>query len=300
MNRRSRVPTDKNQWLEFRSANINSTDVAALFGLSPYVTAFELWHRLKSGTMVEIDFNERMKWGTRLETAIAMGIAEDNGWSIQRKSEYIDLPDHRLGSSFDFQIGTDGLLEIKNVDSLVFKEKWIVDGDHVEAPEHIELQVQHQLLVSGLEYAVIGALVGGNRVIMIRRERDEEIISEIKIRAAKFWQSIDENTPPAVDFQRDAEFIIKLNQFVNEGEVLDAVENQELEELARLYRSHSNVLKHVEEQRKEIKARILTIIGKAEKTHGRGFKISAGVTAETQVSYTRKSFRDFRITWAKN
>lgn len=299
MNRRSRIPATKNEWLEFRSTNINSTDVAALFGLSPYVTEFELWHRLKSGTTIEIDPNERMKWGTRLETAIALGIAEDNGFSVERKQEYIDLPDHRLGSSFDFQIGGTGLLEIKNVDSLMFRDKWIDDGETLEAPEHIELQVQHQLLVSGLEYAIIGALIGGNRVVQIRRDRDEEIISEIKIRSAKFWDSIDKNTPPPVDFKRDAEFIMKLNQFVNEGEVLDATEDDRLKDLAVAYKMAALNAKNFEDAKAAAKAEMLTIIGRAEKTHGKGFKISAGLTAESVVSYTRKPYRDFRISWAK-
>lgn len=299
MNRRVRVPETREQWLEFRSGNINSTDVAALFGLSPYVTEFELWHRLRGAATIELEMNERMKWGTRLETAIAHGIAEDMGLEIAPKKEYIDLPDHRLGSSFDFQIGNNGLLEIKNVDSLAYRDKWIDDGVNLEAPEHIELQIQHQLLVSGMEYALIGALVGGNRVVLIRRERDEEIISEIKIKAAKFWDSIDRGAEPAYDFKRDAEFIIKLNQFVNQGEVLDATEDQHLKNLALSYRTAAAEAKRAEENKQAIKAEILTLIGGAEKTHGNGFKISAGVTAETQISYTRKSFRDFRITWAK-
>ena len=72
-----------------------------------------------------------MKWGTRLQDSIAMGIAQDQGWSIRPMKEYITDTDLRLGASFDFAIGDDGLLEIKNVDSLVFHKQWESDGDHV-------------------------------------------------------------------------------------------------------------------------------------------------------------------------
>src|SRR3990167_4888783 len=186
------TPKSKGEWLELRTKDITSTEIGALFGFSPYLTAFELWHRKKEGLVVSIDENERMKWGTRLQDSIANGIAQDNVWKVRRMDEYIRIPSLKIGSSFDFSIEceTNGLLEIKNVDSLAFKDGWLVDGDNIEAPPHIELQGQHQLLVSGRQYAYIGALVGGNTVKLIRRQVDEAIHAKIKTAAADFWKSI--------------------------------------------------------------------------------------------------------------
>jgi predicted phage-related endonuclease len=45
MERITTTPNDKNHWLELRSQNINSTESACLFGISPYITEFELYHR---------------------------------------------------------------------------------------------------------------------------------------------------------------------------------------------------------------------------------------------------------------
>lgn len=74
--------TDKQEWLKKRLDDITSTEVSALFGLSPYSTEFELWHRKKSREVVELASNERMVWGSRLESAIAGGIASDQGWEV--------------------------------------------------------------------------------------------------------------------------------------------------------------------------------------------------------------------------
>ena len=198
---------DKEKWLKLRSQDITSTEAAALFGLSPYMTVFELWHLKKSGDIVSIEENERMKWGSRLEATIAEGIAEDNGWQVSPFKEYMRLTDLKMGSSFDYKIEDNGILEIKNVDSLVFNNKWIVDEAITEAPAHIELQVQHQLAVSDLEYAYIGALVGGNTVHLIKRTRSEKIITNLKNKVEEFWNSIEANKPPAPDFEKDASFI---------------------------------------------------------------------------------------------
>jgi putative phage-type endonuclease len=176
-------PESEDHWLALRTQDITSTEISALFNLSPYSTYFELWHRKKEAVVVRLEENERMKWGSRLESAIAEGIAEDHGWIVRRMDEYIRDKDMRIGASFDFSIeewkvGTatpeyeKGLLEIKNVDSLVFRDGWTQDEDgDLEAPAHIELQVQQQLLLTGRPVVHIGALVGGNKVQMIERQR---------------------------------------------------------------------------------------------------------------------------------
>jgi predicted phage-related endonuclease len=65
------TPDSQDHWLQLRTQDVTSTESAALFGMSPYVTQFELWHRKKSGEQPEFKTNERMRWGNRLEAAIA-------------------------------------------------------------------------------------------------------------------------------------------------------------------------------------------------------------------------------------
>jgi len=293
------TPKDQDHWLELRSQDITSTEVAALFGVSPYTTLFELWHRKKDGLVVELEENERMKWGNRLQDAIAHGIGLDQGWAIRHMKEYIRIPELKMGSSFDFAIEDDGLLEIKNVDSLAFQQGWIVDGDNIEAPPHIEIQIQHQLAVSGRTFCYLGALIGGNRVVLVKREPDKKIIDAIKSQVASFWFTIAAGKEPVPDFSRDAAFIAKLYGYAEPGKIFDARGDANFATLLREYKRLGDLEKETKESRDAIKAQILMKIGDAEKVTGDEYTISAGVVGPAHVEYNREGYRSFRVNWKK-
>lgn len=308
-------PDNEAHWLEMRTKDVTSTESAALFGMSPYMTHFDLWHRKRSGVVPEFKANERMKWGNRLESAIAHGIAEENGWKISPMKEYYRDPDARLGSSFDFVITNhpDGPahLEIKNVDYLAFRDGWIEHDDgSIEAPEHIEMQVQHQMAVSGFERSFIGAFIAGNRGVVIKRERDEPVIAAIRAKVADFWRSIEEGNEPSPVMPQDAETLIRLNQYAQPGKVLDASTDEELARFVADYKNASKLAADWEEDKQACKAKLMEHIGDAEKVLLDGFTISAGIQAETpptlitkeMVGMTyggRKGFRMLRITQRK-
>jgi predicted phage-related endonuclease len=237
-----------------------------------------------------------MLWGTRLQDAIALGVAEDQGWTVRKMTEYMSISDLRIGSSFDFAIEEDGLLEIKNVDSIAFKQGWIVDGENVEAPPHIELQAQTQLLVSGRQYVYIAALVGGNSISLLKRTPDQQIMNSIKEATTDFWKSIDANQPPEPDFSRDAAFISRLYGQSTPGKILLAQDNHTIETLVAEHLECSEKINDLEIKKEAAKAKILMEIGDAEKVVGNTFSISAKTNKEVQMNYVRKPYRGFRIT----
>lgn len=306
VNRELIIPENEDHWHKLRARDITSTDVAALFGISPYLTQFELWHRKKSETVAKIAVNTRMKWGTRLQDVIAQGIAEDEGWHVRRMEEYMRVVDLRIGASFDFSIEAEsttslfGLLEIKNVDSLAFKEGWLVDGNNVEAPPHIELQVQHQLAVSARPFAYIGALIGGNQVVLIRREPDEGVIEAIREKVGEFWRSIEANTPPAPNFAQDAEFIGKLYGYAQPGKIYDARGDERISVLMELYKRAQRAEATAKEAKEAAKAECLTLIGDAEKVIGEFGSIAAGIIGPTEIkAHTRAGYRSFKPYFKK-
>lgn len=307
-------PKDESEWLSLRCMDVTSTEISALFGISPYSTPFELWHRKKSQQYVKLDPNERMRWGVRLQDAIAAGIAEEKGFSVRRMTEYIRNPELRIGASFDFSIidvnqgasippdslDEKGLLEIKNVDSLVFKNDWTVKEDGtIEGPLHIEIQCQHQLLVSGRPFLWLGVLIGGNQLQTIYRTPDQRVHDAIKEKVASFWNTIDNDIEPKPDFEADASFIKALYNFAEPGTVLDIYEDGYIKNLADEYNNLGQTIKLNETRREAIKAEILTRIGTAEKAVGDGFSITAGMVGPAQISYTREGYRGFRINWKK-
>ncbi len=286
----------REKWLALRSHNLNSTDISALFGCSPYLTVFELWNRRAHGDVVSIEETERMKWGSRLESVIAEGVAQDKGWNVAPFKDYMQIPSLRLGSSFDYIIEGVGLMEIKNVDGQQFREKWI-DDDVIEAPPHIEFQVQHQMLVSGIETTWIVAFVGGNTVVVTERKYNPKIGEAIIKKAAEFWKSIDENTPPVPDFEKDAEYIIALHNYADPGKLMKATDD--ISFMAKEYRTFSEKIKELEKQKEIIKAKILQEINDVEKVVGDQFSISAGMIGPAEVSYKREGYRTFKVNWKK-
>jgi putative phage-type endonuclease len=305
----------REQWLAERAKDVTSTEVAALYGLSPYLSEFELFHHKREGTVVSIEPNERMRWGTRLETAIAEGAAEDQGWDIGKLNVYMRDQAARLGSSFDFEIKSKsdgpGILEIKNVDRLAYSRNWIDDGNgHIEAPEHIELQVQHQMEICGYSWCAIVALVGGNEQKVVLRNRDKDIGKDIRARVAEFWARVSANNPPAPDYTQDADFIIKqLRNSSDDG--LMAQADQELEDLIRQYEFVRKEGSDIEKIKEQYKAQILHKIGPASKVLTSFGTLSCSMTKGSQGTLVtpdmvgtyigaRAGYRGFRFNQKKD
>lgn len=318
MTRQTITPRDREHWLSLRAQDLTSTDVAALFGMSPYKTKFELWHEKRSGEPVRIAQNDRMKWGSRLEASIAAGIAEDQGWIIRPFKEYVRDPELRIGSSFDFLIYSptgsatayDAILEIKTVDALAFRNGWTVTDDFIEAPAHIELQVQHQLLVSGLSVAYIGVLIGGNDVRILQRKADDGVHAAIRAKAAEFWRSIADNTPPDPVMPADAAAVIRLNSYAEPGRLFDARGNASIASRIAEYHRLKREAADITDIADTIKAELLVEIGDAERVMADGFTISAGMVADSpgtlvtpdmvgQYVGGRRGYRNFRVTSKK-
>ena len=302
-------PESEQHWLDLRCLDLTSTDVAALFGLSPYKTHFELWHEKREGQRGAFEENDRMKWGRRLESVVAAGIIEDQDWCGREMKEYVRLPDARLGSSFDWRIHSnpdapgvasdsddDAILEIKTVDFLAFRDGWTIDEGFIEAPPHIEIQVQHQMLVSGLRRAYIGVMVGGNRIEVIERLADDQVHAGILARAAEFWQSIADGRAPDPVMPDDADAVIRMNAYAEPGKLLDARGNAQIATLLQQYKQLGDEAKRIEDERKVVKADLLQMIGDAEKVISDVGTISAGIVGPAEVSYTREGYRTFRFT----
>lgn len=301
-------PKTRADWLALRVPVVTSTEMAALFDESPYLTKFELWHQKKAAEVVELDPNERMTWGTRLQDAIARGFAEDHGLKIRALSAFATADGCRIGASFDYEIvGTTpsspfatmyaehgpGNLEIKNIDGMVYRQQWQDD----EAPAHIEIQVQTQLEAIDRNWSLIGALVGGNRLVQLTRLRDREVGRGLRKAADLFWSSIDANAPPTPDFARDADLLRQIYRHAEPGQLLDARGNDTIRSLCEKRAAAAAAESAAKDEKDACTAELLTMIGTAEKVLVDGFNFSAGVVAETLVpAYVKKSYRNIRIT----
>ena len=302
-------------WLADRKLDITSTEVAALFGAGAYIkTPYELYH-LKAGLLAPDAFegNERTKWGNRLEAPIAAGIAEDLGLIVEPFKVYMRIDECRLGASFDFKIiglvedadenearamfrqhGT-GILEIKNVDGLQFKRSWIDNGEQIEAPAHIEMQVQAQMEVADLGWSIIAPLVGGNTPRPIIRVRDLVIGEAIRTKAAEMWQRVATKTAPAPDFTKDGDVIADVYRD-NDGSTVDLSHVPRVAALCREYKAAGADETAAKKRKEAAKAELLTIIKAAKTAIVPGFKVSAGTNKASFRSYYRDAYEKMTVT----
>jgi predicted phage-related endonuclease len=285
--------------------------------LSPYQTEFELYHQKKEKHIVRLTDNERMLWGRNLESAIAHGAADTMGWEIYKFDDYLSNSETRMGSSFDYKITKSnkfdqpddgvGILEIKNVDGVAYRKNWKDDGNgNIEAPEHIELQIQHQMEVADIKWCALVALVGGNTQKIIFRKRDRAIGEDLTKKVGEFWKKVKAGTPPSIDYLKDAEYMIKtLHNQADAGVILDA--DEDLDKLIDEYNMISKEAHALGKTKDSIKAQILERSQKASRIISKYGTISCGMSKESKgklitkdmvgtYQSPRKGYRMFRFT----
>lgn len=318
-------PDSEAAWLELRLSDVTSTEIASLFydvleNLPSYcATPLEYYHQKKEFKVLEFDENERIDWGLAFEQAIAARVSAKYGVKVRKLNAYARHNECRMGASFDFEIvgirddvapedtclqemyaaHGPGILEIKVVDYFIFADpnKW---DKGKRRPDHIDLQVQHQLEVIDRNWTALCAMVGGNKLHLFICERDVELGRALVTRVNEFWKMVEEGREPDMDFRRDAEFITKLFSHAEPGKFMDALGNTSLAALCKMYENASNQEKLAKNDKEAYKAEILSIIGDHEKVAVDGYSISAAITPETRVeAFTRKAFRNFRITAKK-
>ena len=318
LNRQTIAFTSEADWLDARKGDVTSTEAAGLFDAGAYNnsrTFYELY-AIKAGLLTPAPFkgSDRTKWGNRLESAIAFGIAEDYGLIVEPFKVYMRIPEVRMGSSFDFRIvgladgfeGDEtirnmfrehghGIMEVKNIDALQFRRQWIDDGETIEATPQIEMQVQHQLEVADLNWSLIAPLVGGNTPKVVVRERDAEVGAMIRAKVAELWQRVAAGNPPDPDFEKDAETISKL-YVNNNGTEVDLSDNARLIALCAEHEAAKNEKTAAEKRQKAAKAEILTIIEAAKTVHAGAFKIGAGTNKESYRAYHREAGERWTIS----
>jgi len=305
---------DEETWLKAKAIDITSTESASLYGYGRE-TAFELACRKDGKTESRFKPNERTEIGKEIENAIALRAARLFGVTIRHKNEYMRIHSARMGSSFDYEIcGIEGnviednrlrqafgsmgpgLLEVKNVDRMVFKNEWCV-GEQPEAPAHIEIQVQHQLEVSELAWAVIVAFVGGNHIEIILRLRDQAVGAAIRHAIGRFWHKLSLGEYPPVSLPEDIDVLRQIYGYAEPGYILDAQENDDINHWIDKYIRNLEAEKTAVDNKQTAQGNILQLIGNAERVIGRDAVITCGMLAPAEVkAYTRKGYRNFRVT----
>ena len=186
-------------WLQVRRSGIGGSDAAAALGLSPWKSALELWQEKVSGQSQPRQENEAMLWGRIMEPIITREFVRRTGLTVTPMRSMLQATNWPWmladldGLVEDPQRGT-GVFEVKTASAFKMSE-W----DDNRCPDAYQLQVQHYLEVTGLSYALIVVLIGGNKLQWITVDRDDELIASLVQLEKRFWQHVLTQSPPPVD-----------------------------------------------------------------------------------------------------
>lgn len=177
------LPKNNEEWLQLRLKGIGGSEAAAVIGQSPWCSNVELWKR-KTGraTAPDISNNEAVQYGHDAEPLLRGLFALD--YAHKYKTEYFGAYDMVYHPKYPFifatldgrltelETGRKGILEIKTTSILrsMQKEQWWKDGKPC-IPQQYFIQVIHQLLATGWEFAVLHAQLKYEYGDGIRSER---------------------------------------------------------------------------------------------------------------------------------
>jgi putative phage-type endonuclease len=192
----------REDWLSVRKNGIGGSDAAAAVGLSPYMSPLELW-LVKTGRDASLpkpdanDTTQPVYWGTLLEPIVAASYTKQTGNRVRRVNAVLQHPtipfmlaniDREVVGNRDVQ-----LLECKTAGE--FGARLWRDG----VPEYVQLQVQHQLAVTGRQAADVAVLLCGQKLEVHRVVRDDALIARLIELEAAFWRYVETGTPPPPD-----------------------------------------------------------------------------------------------------
>ena len=216
----------REDWLAVRKQGIGSSDAGSAVGLNPYKSQLELWLE-KTGrdtTLPKADPHDEespMYWGNVLEPIVAWHYSKRTKNKVRRINAVLQHPnpdmywmlaniDREVISADDVQI-----LECKTAGingARLWKEG---------VPEYVELQVMHQLAVTGKQAADVAVLLGGQHLEIHRIERDEQMIARLIELERKFWTYVETDTPPPADGSASAEAALRCLYPEDNGQTVD-------------------------------------------------------------------------------
>ncbi len=187
-------------WHAARAAGLGGSDMAAICGLNPYTSPLEIWFTKIGQRVPRADnptLEESALMGHLLEPVVAQRFTDltglpaiDNPGTLRRP----DIPWALVNlDRATVQDDTTGALELKTRSSYALND-WLE-----EPPTDVQIQTQWQMCVTGWAFAYVACLIGGQRTLVHRIERDEQMIANLLEIGAEFWEQVTTRTQPPID-----------------------------------------------------------------------------------------------------
>ncbi len=178
--------SDRDKWLADRRDAIGASDLAAVLGLSPWATPWEVWAE-KRGMLEPWSGNDATRAGIAFEGAV-LDHAESELGELRRNVRIAaeSLP---LAATCDAIVSASGEPVEAKTTGLVgpVHGSW---GDALtdEIPEHYLVQVHAQLMCTGAELGYLFAMIAGRGVVEYHIVKSAKLHEHIGNQIADWWE----------------------------------------------------------------------------------------------------------------
>lgn len=133
------------EWHQWRADGIGASEIAAVLGISPWMTAYQLWQAKTGGNVVQFE-HAAMRRGKELEAAAVFDLEVEHGITVDRSRTLFQHPVLSfIRASLDGMTDNNTVVEIK----CPGPAQHAAMRDQV--PDYYVAQVQQQMLVSGAD-----------------------------------------------------------------------------------------------------------------------------------------------------
>lgn len=242
-------------WHQQRQTALGGSEIAAVLGLSPWESAFSLWHK-KAGHHLSEDGNASTEWGTRLEPAILDKWCEGRTEAPLTRRTY--LRDDWMLASPDALIETGTGTEVVEIKTAHDADDWGRPGTD-EIPPYYLTQTRWYLGVLGLDVAHLAVLIGGSDYREYRIEQNAEDWALMVREGKSFMDSLTRGDRPDIDaHSRTYQAIRELHPDIDP-------EHIEINpDIAGEYMASRIALKAEESRHQEAASRLLDAMGSAK------------------------------------
>jgi len=247
---------------EARKSGIGGSDAAAVVGLSPFKTPFQLYCEKRGEVPENEEETLAMKFGTLLEEPIVSHYCDVTGRQVRRQPMTAHTDHPFMLANIDRQILKDprgpGILEVKTTN------EWSGRGIHTEndIPDHYFIQAQHYLAVYGYDWASLAILIGGQRFVWFDVQREQAVIDELIRQEAAFWERVQAGNPPPIDGSERTGELIKRMYPRDNGKII-TLDAEELKTAAAALVGLKATLKAMETEKVNLENILKSAIGDA-------------------------------------
>jgi predicted phage-related endonuclease len=284
------TPATREEWLGLRQRDVTASQIAALLGLHPYVSPYQLWAE-KTGKLIPVqDDNAVLRRGRLLESvAVSLAAEEMPDAKVIHNSNntYWRARALRIGATPDLTVECPerglGVVQLKSIEPGLFKKQY-ADG---VPPLWIACQALTEAKLVGAEWAAVGALrVGFSCEFDLYPVPLHEPIWQRLVEAVEaFWLSVERDTPPLPDYSRDGKLLQNLAG-ASDGSTIELSGDNELMHALHERERTRQLLGVIEADAERIDTLIRHKMGAAESALAGDFRIT--LKTQNRVGYTVK------------